>query len=486
MKVSVERLDNCRVAMTIEVEEERLRKAMHSAARRLSHRRSIPGFRRGKAPYDAVVRAFGEDLIFGQAVEELGDVIYKEALDEAGIEPFAPGELEDVKRDPFSLQVVVPIAPVVELGDYRQIRVQPKEIEVLDENVDRVVEDIRRNNAPWEPSERPAQMGDLVIVDIEGTVGEARVLSNKGRNLVLNANDPFPMPGFGQKLVGVEAGQRVELDLPYPEDYPNPAIAGKEGHFVVRVHEVKKQELPPINDALAQTVGFETLLDLRGNIRKMLYEGAQREAEEEVNEEITKTILAGAQIEFPPQLVDWEVERLWEVQEKKFVEQGLSMDLLLSLLKTTEDGYRQQLRPQAEDNVRRALAFRKMVELEGIEISPGEVEQEIDRLVSETIAETKMKKQEKEETKESEEKWWSVQTQDEEEKDEEWWDVRVQARKMRERAELRESLATKEMKDRLESRLLLEKTYQRLRDIAQGKLEGQSGPKSSQGPEKKM
>jgi trigger factor len=169
LKIERQDLENRQVELQIEVAPDQLQSAMHAAARRLSRGTKIPGFRPGKAPYEVIVGKFGEEVIFEEALERLGQEIYRDALEEAEIEPYAPGSLEEVIReDPLKLRYTVPLAPDVDLGEYREIRIPFEEAEVTDEAYEDAIEEIRQRQALIEPVERPAEETDLVIIDLSG------------------------------------------------------------------------------------------------------------------------------------------------------------------------------------------------------------------------------------------------------------------------------------------------------------------------------
>ena len=193
MKVETERLENCQMALTIEVDEERTQRALRKVARRISRQAKIPGFRPGKAPYNVVAGMFGKDVLYQEVLDELGNTVYEEALKETGLEPFGQAQLTDYETDPLVLKMVVPLVPVVELGDYRQMRLEPEEEAAREEEIDETLRRIQEQNTFWEPVKRAAQWGDLAIVDIEGMVKGETVIGNKGRELIGNDEVHFSL-----------------------------------------------------------------------------------------------------------------------------------------------------------------------------------------------------------------------------------------------------------------------------------------------------
>jgi trigger factor len=383
LEVTAERLENCQVELTIEVDEERVEQELRRVARRLSKRRRIPGFRPGRAPYDVVLRHFGKDALYQEVLEDLGQTVFEEALEQESIEPFAQAELMDVQFEPMVLKMVVPVEPIVELGDYRQLRLIPPEVSVSDEEVETALERIQAQHGQWQPVERPAQLDDQVIVDIESTVEGEVVFSNQERALLLKAESSYPVPGFNEQIVGMVIGQDREFDLTYPENLANEKLAGKESHFKVHLHDLKELMLPELDDDLAKTLGVETFDELKAEVRKSLQAEAGREAESHFTSEVLTAMVERARIEFPPVLLERELDSLLEEQDRVLRQQeGLTLDNWLEINKKSKEEYRDELHPRAAERLKRGLALGKVVELEGITAEEEEIEAQIERMSS--------------------------------------------------------------------------------------------------------
>jgi trigger factor len=384
LKVTAEKLENCQVELTIEVDQERVDQELRRVARRVSKQRRIPGFRPGKAPYDVVLRHFGKDALYREVLEDLGQTVFKEALEKEGIEPFAQAELMDVQFEPMVLKMVVPVAPIVELGDYRQLRLTPPEVTISDEEVEAALKRIQAQHGQWQPVERPAQLDDQAIVDIESTVEGEVVLSNQERALLLRAESSYPVPGFNEQIVGIVIGEDREFDLTYPENLANEKLAGKEGHFKVHLHDLKELVLPELDDDLAKTVGdFETFDDLRAKVRESLQAEAEREAESRFTREVLTATVERAHMEFPPVLLERELDSLLKEQDRVLRQQeGLTLDNWLEINKKSKEEHRDELRPQAAERLKRGLTLGKVVDLEGITAEKEEVEAQIERMSS--------------------------------------------------------------------------------------------------------
>ncbi len=384
MKVTAERLENCQVELTVELDEEQVEAELRRVAQRISKQRHIRGFRPGKAPYDVVLRLFGRQALLGKALEDLARAAFNEAKEKESIEPFAPAELIDFQDEPVVLKFMVPVAPTVELGDYRQLRLTPPEVNVSEEKVEAALKRIQVQHSQWQPVERPAQMGDQAILDIESTVDGEVVLRNQELTLLLTAESPYPSPGFSEQIVGMTIGQDREFDLTYPENSANKKLAGKKGHFKVHLHDLKELVLPELNDDLAKTVGdFDTFDELKAKVYEDLLTEAEQKAESRFAAEILTTLVDRARIEFPLVLLERELDNLLEEKDRTLRQQErLNLDNWLKINKKSKEEYREELRPQAIERLKRGLVLGKVVELEGITVEEEEVQAQIERLSS--------------------------------------------------------------------------------------------------------
>ncbi len=295
MKTTSERQENCQVRVTVELDAAEVENKLRQTAQKLSRRYTVPGYRKGKAPYAAVLRTFGRELLQEQALEEFGQEIYDQALKGIEYEPYTAGELEKVEWDPFRLEILVPIMPEVDLGDYRSVRATPEPKPVTDDAVDHYLEDLRQQNTQWIPVERPAAPGDHVVVDIEGRAGDQVVLSNQGRELTLDTASRYPLPGFHEQVAGMSPGEEKRFTLTYPDDDPRKDLAGQEATFTVKLVAINEPDVPPLDDELAQMVGdYSTLADLRAAAHKNLEEEARQAAEAELPDKALDAMIAAA------------------------------------------------------------------------------------------------------------------------------------------------------------------------------------------------
>jgi len=386
VKVTSQTLENCQVALTVEVEDERVQQALQRAARRIAGKANIPGFRKGKAPYSAVVRSFGEDALFEEMVEELGQQVYREAMDESQLEPYAAGRLEDVQRDPLVFKFMVPLRPTVDLGDYRSLRVPFTAPEISDEAVDKVLKDLQERNATLEPAgEGPVEWGQVAVISMDAKFNpndERSIFNQQGISVLVAESTDFPYPGFIPHLLGMKVGEEKSFALPVPQDSEDEEMRGKDIYYTVKLEDLKLRRVPALDDALAQTIGeYETLAVLRQDVRASLLRQATHEAEEKYSDECVRQLAAQARVEFPPQMVEEELDQLVKRAEQRLSDQKMNLDEFLNIKKQTREEYRNELRPRAENNLRQGLALNHLVVSEQVSVTEDEVSAQIQNLV---------------------------------------------------------------------------------------------------------
>lgn len=389
MKVETQELEDRQIELRVEIPDDRVQRAMRIAARQVSKRMKIPGFRPGKAPYEIVVRNVGHSYLLEEALETLGQDVYKEALEQSNLEPFAPGALEEVVSDePLVLRYTVPLSPEVDLGEYRDIRVDYEEPEVDDEALEEVLEELRQGQALIEPADRAAEMGDVVVLDIHGELHDSKdeegdLLDEANISLLLDEDTDWPFPGISTSLVGAEAEQELTLEHQFPEDYTNESMQGRSAQFQVQVHEVKSRHVPEWSDDLARNLGdFDDLLALRLKVRENLTEEANRRADSQYADAVIDTLVEGSQVSFPPMLLEHELEDMLTDFSRQLRGQNLSMEDYLKIEGKSEEDLRAELMPRAADRLTRGLVLNEVVELEGIEATEEQIDQEMDDLFS--------------------------------------------------------------------------------------------------------
>lgn len=383
MKVSSTELPSRQVSLAIEVEQDRLDRAMDDAFRRLAGRVNVPGFRRGKAPRPMVERLIGRDRIVEEALDALLPQVVSEAIEQEKVEPYTRPRVESIEFEPLRLKAVVGLAPKVELGAYQDnLHVATEDLSIGDEQVDAVVERLRDSYAQWTPVERPVQLGDRVGLDLKATVegAEAPVLDSTEAEYVVDPEGAQPAPGFAEQLVGLQPGGQKAFTLSMPEDYRDKDVAGKPAQFEVLLHWVKERELPALDDAFAQQVGdYADVAGLRAAVSEQLRGREEQRIREQLEESVISKLVEISTIDFPPQLVEHQAEHMMETFSRNVEGQGIQLAQYLRLVGKERADFEAEMRSEAETRVRRSLALEAFADAEGIDVGQQEIADEVRR-----------------------------------------------------------------------------------------------------------
>ena len=269
MKVTTEHTPDCNAVVTVEVDDERVQRALRSAAQRVSRVRPVPGFRPGKAPYNLVERAVGKELLLDEAIDGMAQEIYRQVIKDEKIDVYDAGKHDVVQKEPEVLKYTIPTRPVVTVGDYQSIHLKPRSVQVTDAEVDEVVERFRKEQAEMVPVTRPAQLGDLVTINIQGGVEGLEPMDSENMQLTID-KDKGAFPWLDQ-LVGANVNEPRTITYTYPDD-ASENLKGKTATYTVTVTDVKEQHLPELDDEFAKSIStFETMDALRTRIGVNLY-----------------------------------------------------------------------------------------------------------------------------------------------------------------------------------------------------------------------
>jgi trigger factor len=383
LKLTTDPLEDCEVLLTVEMDEQQTDKLLKAAAQRISKQVRIPGFRPGKAPYHMIVRRFGEEVVRNEALEDLSQSVFQQALEQAELKPYAPASLEEVTWDPLVMKVRVPTPPAVDLGDYRAMRMEVEPVKVSETEINEALEELQKEHAVWNPIERPAQLEDLVTMTVKEQAGDEILAEKENVEYELTQVDEGGSgPDLTTPLIGLSAGDEKEFSVTYPETVDDPRYTGKEVAVSVKVHSVKEREFYPLDDDFAQTVGdFDTLEQLKESLIEDIRQRKEREADNELGQKALEQLIEGAErIEWPKALEEEEINQALSEQDRRLQQAGLSLDTYLSMQKKTREELREEFRPAVQERLRRSLALGKLVELEKLSIGGHEVTSQIDRL----------------------------------------------------------------------------------------------------------
>ena len=390
MNVTRESENPTEVTLSILMDSEDEEPFLNRSYRRLAGRVRIPGFRPGKAPRSVVESHLGRATLVQEALEFMIPESLDQVLREHEIRAFTEPQLEVLDLEPVSFKAVVPLEPTVDLGDFHSIRLQPTEVEIGDEDVTRVLESLQYESAPWEPTDRPVVFGDLVTMNVRGTIAGEDVINDEGVDYIPQMDNNLPVPGFSVYMEGMTEGQEKEFTLPLPEESIPEDSAASECHFHVEVISVKEKKLPELDDEFAKGVreGFDDMEALSEHIRQRLTEDAEATALRELERNSLEEVKKIATVQASELIYQREMESIREDHERTLRNQRLDMDTYLRFTGQTEQEWEEQLRPQAEDRLTTFLVLRKLAEQEEVEVEPSDVDEEIDRLMENSAEET--------------------------------------------------------------------------------------------------
>ena len=382
MKVSTEKIPESQIRMTIEVEPERLEAARAKALRKLAPRAKVPGFRPGKAPEAMLRRYLGEERILDEALDALVPVLYREAVQaDESIIPIARPRLEIETMEPLVVTATIPVRPTVELGDYHAIRVETEPITVDEPRVDETLEALRKRAATLEPADRELRWGDVVSMDVLGEVEGEKLVDQQDVEVQLQEDRDVLFPGFEEELLGHRKAEEVSFELAVPESVRDEKFKGKQCRFTVNIKEIKEEVLPALDDEFAKLAGdgYESLDALRDRIRTDIREYEEQQQKARQQEQIVDQLVEASKVEFPPVMLDAEVDRMVHDQAGH-VEEGRGLEAYLAAIGKTEDQVREDFRPVADTRLRRSLVLTEVSEAEKIDVTDEEVDAEVERL----------------------------------------------------------------------------------------------------------
>ena len=371
--------------MQIEVDPDLVEKHMEKAVTRISKQVKIPGFRPGKANRRVIEQRFGSAAILQEALEELVPEVYNQALESEQIDAIDQPEFDLESTEPLIVKAIVPVRPEVDLGDYEALRAPREEVTVTQENVDEAIEAIRRQFAVLEPVERPVEWNDHVRADVKVQVQDhPDEHEEEDAEFPVREGQVVSLPGFVDRLVGLGVSEHtIEYDL--DPDIPSEELAGKHVTYQVNIKEVKREILPDLDDEFVGSLdeeGVETVDQLIERVKSDLKTQFERQTTEAYHNEVIDLLIARAEIDYPEVLVTREIEREIDRQSNHASHTPEGLQNWLNAIGKTEEEVRDELRESADLTVRRALVLGELIDAEKIEVTPEDIDAEIDSLVS--------------------------------------------------------------------------------------------------------
>ena len=384
MKATFISKENNRVKFTMDFTAEEFEAAVVKAYKDSKDKFNIDGFRKGKAPRSIIEKHFGEGVFFEDAINNLFQTAYPEALNELELEVIDSPQAdfsEIGKGKPLTITIDVDVYPVVEVKDYKGIEVEQVDPEVTDEDVDRDIDAMRKRNSRMVVADRPVENGDTVILDYAGFVGDEQFKGGTAENQELKIGSGMFIPGFEEQLIGVKAGESKDVVVTFPEDYQTKELAGKEATFKCTVHEVKFEELPELDDEFAKDVSeFDTLAELRDDARVRILESAKLQCENEAKDKVIAQVYENNKVEAPATMVADEMDRMIQELEQQMRYQGLNIQQYLQFTGSTLDDFRKEIKPEAEKRVATRIVLRSIGDVEKVEVTDEDMDKELQRM----------------------------------------------------------------------------------------------------------
>ena len=342
----------------------------------------IDGFRKGKAPRSIIERKYGEGVFFEDALDELFREHYPKALNELNLEVIdSPrAEFSQLKKgEGFTATITVACFPVVEVKDYKGVKIEKIEREVKEDEIDNEIEQLQKRNARKVSVERAAEEGDTVYFDYSGFVGDEQFEGGTAEKQTLKLGSGMFIPGFEEQLVGCKADEDKDVKVTFPEEYHAPDLAGKEAVFHCHIHEVREEELPELNDDFAQDVSeFDTLEELRARTRERLEETARQSCVAQMKDAAIEKVMEANEVEAPVTMVNDEIDRMINEFQQQLMYSGMRLEDYFNYTGTTMQDFREQIRPDAEKSVKTRIVLMGIVEAEKLDVTEEEMNSELE------------------------------------------------------------------------------------------------------------
>ncbi len=382
MEVSKEELKGNKVALDVEVEEERVDEVLNQAYKKVVKDVSIPGFRKGKVPRKILEKRFGEEVLHRDAFDLLIPRAYSEAVKAARIEPVDQPEIDDfyiAAGEPATFRAVVEVKPEVELGQYTDLGIEKEEVEVTEEEVEgRLEKQVEQHSQLVNSDKEVAETGDHAIIDFTGYLNGEEFEGGSAEEYTLELGSGNFIPGFEDQLIGAKVGEDVEVDVTFPEDYQSEDLAGQDVIFKVEIKEIKEKQKPELNDDFAKEVSeYETLAELKESIKEEIREQKEKTNKNKFEEELLNKIAENSEVDISDTLVDQELDQMYQNMEHTLSHQGMKIEDYLNYMGLDEAGWREENKEDATKRAKQMLILDAIAEAEGIEAPEEEVDAKI-------------------------------------------------------------------------------------------------------------
>lgn len=387
MKAELVKKEGNKVTLKITVDNNKFEEAVNKAYNKTKGKYNIPGFRKGKAPKVVIETQYGKGVFYNDAIDMLFPEVYPEAIKELNIDPIDRPDLdiEEISKDNGLVMVVnVEVKPEFELGAYKGIEISKVDNTVSEEDVEsRLNEMVNRNARLTSVEDKALENGDTAVIDFEGFENGVAFEGGKGENYNLVIGSNTFIPGFEDQLVGKKAGEEVEVNVTFPEAYHAENLAGKPVVFNVKVNDVKVKEVPALDDEFAKdTTEFETLAELRADVKAKLEEQAKNAADAEMRNALVEKVSANTEVEVPEAMVQHQIDNMLMELNYQLQYQGLNLEQLLQMTGRGLDELREERRADAERLVKSSLVLEAIAEKENVEANDADVDAELEKMAA--------------------------------------------------------------------------------------------------------
>lgn len=382
MNVTVERVEN-EATLKITAPAAEVNAGYKKAVQKIADQANIPGFRKGKAPRAIIEMHYGKEAVKQEAFEIVANKAYSEALDQEKLIPVSNPKVEESvfeEGKDMELTIKVTLKPEPELGEYKGLHVDKKEVEVTDEQVDAQIKDMMGRDAKMVVAEEGAviEKGDFAIIDFAGTVDGEPFSGGEGKGYPLEVGSNSFIPGFEDQLVGLSKGDSTDVEVTFPEDYFVKDLAGKEAIFKVNIQDVKRKELPELNDEyVASKTDFKTVEELRANYKERMQKAAEANAKAEYEHELIDLAVANAKFSVPEIMIEDKISQMVDEMKMSLESRKMSLDMYMQYTGLDMAKIRENQRPVAEENVKTDLVLDAIAKAEDIQVDMADVDAEI-------------------------------------------------------------------------------------------------------------
>ena len=383
MKATLISKENNVAKFTMDITAEEFENAVIKVYQSQKDKFTIDGFRKGKAPRGIIEKKYGEGIFFEDAINNLFSQNYPMALDELKLDVIdsPKADFSEIKKgEGFTITVDVAVYPEFEVKDYKGVEIETVNIEVTDDDVDTEIKSMARKNARMVAVDRPAQDGDTVLIDYEGWVGDEQFEGGTAERQPLKLGSGTFIPGFEEQLVGVSTGESKDVQVTFPEEYHAENLAGKEAVFKCKVHEIKEEELPEIDDEFAKDAGFDTLDELKASKKEELEKSAAAKSENEMKNKVLEKVYEANDIDVPDSMVESEIDNMMNEFDQQLRAQGMDLQSYFKYLDMDPTDFRGQLKEDAHRKVKTRMIVSQVAIQENFEATAEEIDAEIENM----------------------------------------------------------------------------------------------------------